>query len=99
MARSNRKRLAAIAFVALLVPLVVACNALIGLDEFDKVECPGRRCADGGGPDTSVPDAFVDDGPAEARGADPAAWAEWPMPNYDAGADFLPNQLDYAVLD
>lgn len=86
---SSRRRLALGAAVALALPLVVACNSILGLSDFEKGECPGARCGDGG----DLPDQLVDGGPdvladvrVDAKGADPVSWAKWPMPNYlDAG--------------
>lgn len=100
MARSDRRRRALFVALALVLPAGVACNGIVGLTDFEKTECPGRRCGgeagilEGGGPDTFIPDA-----PREARGADPTTWAQWPMPNYDGGAKFLPHPLKYTVLD
>lgn len=88
MARS-RSRVLVVVALASSVPLVIACNALIGLDEFDKVECSGLRCGDSGLPDVTAdvtPDAVVDATP----GADPVSWARWRMPNYDGGVDAGP---------
>jgi hypothetical protein len=100
MARSDRKRLAFAGVVAIAVPIFVACNGIIGLSDFEKVECGGRRCADG--PITPANEGGVDvvvgDAAAEARGADPVSWAQWPMPNYDGGAEFLPNPLQYEIV-
>ena len=77
-----------VAVVALAVPAVVACNSLIGLDEFDKGQCPGARCTDDG----SFPDVVTDGGAdvftdalPDSKGADPVSWAKWPMPNYGEG--------------
>lgn len=96
MARSERLRRTAPgrlvlgASIALLVPLALACNSLIGLSDFEKTQCAGARCADDGGP---LPDQLVEggadvvtDAPAEAKGADPVSWAKWPMPNYGDSA-------------
>lgn len=85
MARSRRRALLAVA-AATGVPLLVACNALIGLDDFDKVECSGLRCGDAGLPDVT-PDVSLDAKPDAAEGADPVSWARWRMPNYDGGPD------------
>jgi hypothetical protein len=89
-ASSARGRLVLGASIALLVPLALACNSLIGLSDFEKTQCAGARCADDGGP---LPDQLVEagadvvtDAPADAKGADPVSWAKWPMPNYgDSG--------------
>lgn len=82
--RSRRARVATGVGIALALPLVVACNSIIGLSDFEKGECPGARCADGG----DLPDQLVDapdvglDVRADVKGADPVSWAKWPMPNY-----------------
>jgi hypothetical protein len=86
---SRRGRFALGAAVVLVLPLVVACNAIIGLSDFEKGECAGARCPDDG----SFPDQLVEAGldaqqdvRADVKGADPVSWAKWPMPNYvDAG--------------
>lgn len=75
-----------------LAALLIACNALVGLDKFDKVEC--TRDCDAGPPDNYVPppdEAGRDAPPVEASiplpdGASPTSWARWIMPNPpDAG--------------
>lgn len=87
--RSTRRRFTLACAIALAVPAVVACNSIIGLSDFEKGECAGARCGDGG----NLPDRFVDgpsnDAPTDAlpdvKGADPVSWAKWPMPNYGEG--------------
>jgi hypothetical protein len=88
MARS--KRIALGAATVAFVPLVVACNAIIGLSDFDKGQCAGARCPDDGG----FADVILDGGgqgdgsdvfAPDARGADPVSWAKWPMPYYGEG--------------
>lgn len=70
---------------AVVVPLaLIACNGILGLDAYDRVECTGLVC-DGGAPSDGAPprDAMSTDAATEAgRGADPVSWARWPMPNY-----------------
>lgn len=93
MARSRRLVIGLVA--ALAVPSAFACNALIGLDDFDKGLCSGARCDSGPSPDVLLPDAG-DSGPIDAgKGADPVSWARWKMPNYDDAG--LPNPPEYAV--
>jgi hypothetical protein len=82
------RRLLVFAGLALL-PVAAACNALVGLDDYDKVACTGGRC-DGGvttdGPsEADRPDIVL----VEAGGAGPVSWARFKMPNYpyDAGPD------------
>lgn len=88
--------------IALALPLVVACNSIIGLSDFEKGECPGARCSDGGG----FPDQLVDGGPdvladvrADVKGADPVSWAKWPMPNYGEAGPGLPLTSPPLVAD
>lgn len=101
MARSDRKRLVGFAFAALLVPLAVACNSVSGLSDFEKTECPGRRCGEGGisPPVDGGLDVNITDAPPEVRGSNPVSWAQWRMPNSDGGAEFLPNGMKYTVVD
>jgi len=73
-----------------MMPLVLACNAIIGISDYKRGECNGGGiCGDGGEPfDGSAADARTDGGPevkADASGTQPVSWAAWPMPNYDAG--------------
>jgi Protein of unknown function (DUF1566) len=90
MARSSRLALAAA--VALAFPAFLACNTLIGLDDFEKTDaCTGAGCADGGKPDVVQADVAIDTKPDAPKGADPVSWARWRMPNYsDAGPDASP---------
>ena len=83
--------------------LLVACAGIIGLDDFHKGECAGARCD--GSADTFVPDAPVDgnggdagDGGADTGpGTQPVSWAEWVMPNYEAGTADVENAPSYAT--
>ena len=73
----------------------VACNALVGLDAFEKNDC--AHCADAG----SDADAGASDAPSDAPpppipipdGAAAVSWAQWPMPSPEAG----PHLFSYAV--
>jgi hypothetical protein len=98
----SRQRLLTGLASAVLIPLAIfACNGIIGLDEYDRVECTGRVC-DGGnpfdGPAVDAPgvDANTFDG---GQGTDPVSWARWPMPNYhlDGAAEQLGNQPNLTV--
>ncbi len=100
MAPSRRRLLFALGACAT-TSLLAACAGIIGLDEFHKGECPGAVCE--GGTDRFVPpppppppgdggDGGGDAGP----GTPPVSWAQWPMPNYDAGAD-VENVPTYTV--
>lgn len=75
-----------------------ACNALIGLDDFSKVECVRGDCRDAS-LDASEGGPFVDAAPPlpdAGEGAEPVAWARWPMPNYDDKSDGgHPNRARY----
>ena len=101
---SGRKRLLGLALVIAAVPLIVACNAIIGLSDFEKTECNGGgKCSDGSVPpiDGDKPDVLVDGDIPDVRGANAVSWAAWPMPNnpvVDGGTD-LPNPIKYKVLD
>jgi hypothetical protein len=82
----------------------MACNAIVGLDGFEKDEC-AHGCSDGGiDADVGTPDAPDDapeDAPADAPpppvpipdGAAAVSWAQWPMPSPEAG----PNSFSYKV--
>jgi hypothetical protein len=75
------------------VTLVIACNALIGLNDYERVECTGGTCDGGtfdGGPDSSSSDGSTADVTSvDAAGAAPVSWAHFLMPNYplDGGPD------------
>lgn len=90
MGRSSRHRLLLALAGVFTVATVLACNGLIGLSDYDRVECTGRVC-DGGASDATVDVVVPDSGrDAGGLGAGPVSWARWPMPNYpDAG---LPNE-------
>lgn len=92
---TRRARFALGGALALGLPLVVACNSLIGLSDFEKGSCAGGEpCPDGGGrPDQVSPDAGdarADGAAVDAKGADPVSWAKWPMPNYLEAGPGLP---------
>jgi hypothetical protein len=101
MVRSRRSLLAVAC--ALLVPAALACNAIIGLDDFKRAECDGFRCDGGGAPDVVVPDGSqpVDASPDAPRGTDPVSWAQWKMPAWDAGADATAVGIppSYSIVD
>lgn len=93
MARSSRRLLAA--FGVALVPAALACTSIVGLDDFQKTQCPGAICSEGGPfDDASVPDA-TSDARVDAQGADPVRWARWKMPNYPTDAAVNPNPATY----
>ncbi|MDB4942496.1 MAG: hypothetical protein JWP97_2030 [Labilithrix sp.] len=97
--RPSRRRVAA-GLGALALPALVACNGILGLSDYEKVDCAGGRCGDGGLPDVLDPDV-LDTGADvidESRGAGPTSWAQWPMPNYASDAGFLPNPLSYEAV-
>lgn len=67
--------------------LLVACNALLGISDYERGECSGGGiCADAGfAPETSVSDVTqerADSGFDASRGTQPVSWAKFPMPNY-----------------
>jgi hypothetical protein len=87
MARSKARRLA----LVIVAPMLVACNAILGISDYERGECPGgSACLDEGGPPDTGPrpdggnDAGRDATPqaVDAQGAVPVSWARWPMPNY-----------------
>jgi hypothetical protein len=106
VARSSRRRqrrfaIAAAAIVA--TPLFIACNSIVGLDEYQKVDCTPGHC-DGGldavsadvAADTNRSDVVVI---VDAGGTSPVAWANFKMPNYvPTGADAasVDNKMFYA---
>lgn len=96
--RRPRLRVVIAAALALGAPGLLACNAIIGLSDFEKGECPGARCADGGGlPESSVDsgDSGTEDAKLDGKGADPVSWAKWEMPNYgDGGPGNPPRPLN-----
>lgn len=90
MARSER-RLVLLGSTALLAFGGLACNAILGLSDFDKVECSGPNglsCPDDAGIDVRVTptEAGTDAGDAGVTtGSPPAAWANWKMPSWEGG--------------
>lgn len=93
MARSDGRILAAFGGAALVALALVACNGILGLDEYERVECTGRVCDGGGTVDVGFDDGGTDGGPGDGgKGADPVSWARWPMPNYKVDGGALPNE-------
>lgn len=101
MGRSKRRAL----FFALAAaaPLAVACNAIVGLDDYKRTDCGAFPCPfeDGGPdqitPDRIVPDNFVPDATPDAPpGVGPVSWAQFPMPNYKDASTVRP--LSYQVI-
>lgn len=87
MARSER-RLVLLGSTALLALSGLACNAILGLSDFEKIECTDYRCPDDAGIDVRVTptEAGTDAGDAGVTtGSPPAAWAKWKMPSWDGG--------------
>lgn len=102
----GRSRRVLFAFgVAAALPALVACNAILGIDDFRRTECGADPCElPDGGPDRIEPDNFVPDtgkdtGPDAPPGVDPVSWAQFPMPNYklDSGAPTAPNPIAYSI--
>ena len=91
MARSKLRR--AVYALACMTPLLVACNAILGIDDYDKAECSGGPCLDDGGrADGDTDEGGRDAGPdvqfIDASGAAPVSWIKFMMPNYpEAGPD------------
>jgi hypothetical protein len=67
--------------------LLFACNGILGLDQFDAVECNGGVCD--AGTDSGV-DAGVD--ATIPIGTAPVSWAAWRMPNYAEPGDAGPHE-------
>lgn len=98
MVRSSRRLFAALAGPLAISLGLVACNGILGIDDYMRVECTGLRCSDGEAPidgSADVADATRRDG---GEGADPVSWARWPMPNYVLEAGSPPNSPDAAVI-
>lgn len=96
-AQRGRNALLAIVITA---PLLVACNAVLGISDYSKAECSGGGSDCLGGPDSGPDkDSALDanDGGnvvlVDARGADPVVWATFKMPNYDGGPTENPPDL------
>lgn len=88
--------LAVVAIVA--VPVVVACQGIVGLDDFERTQCPGAVCSDGGDlSETGTTDVRSDVVFVDGGGAAPVRWAHWKMPNYDAGPG-TPNRVSYGLV-
>jgi hypothetical protein len=100
MAPSRRRRIvSALAGVVAVPAAVIACNDLIGLSDYKRVECTGLVCDGGGLFDADAGDGGTDPGTIDASGTQPVRWAAWPMPNYvvpDVGPDATDNPLSYS---
>lgn len=98
----SRSRLVFALGAAALVPVVVACNAIVGLDDYKRTECGAFPCPFDGG--TDAPDVFVPDGGKDAApdappGVGPTSWPEFLMPNYKGDAGLVaPNPLSYQLV-
>jgi hypothetical protein len=86
------------AFVIVASALAIAaaaCNALVGLDTFEKYDC--AHCIDAGFDADANSDAPASDAPPPPipipDGAAAVSWAQWPMPSPEAG----PNLFSYTV--
>jgi len=87
---------------------LLACNAIIGLSDFEKQECAGKDpCPYDGGPDvnngdTFKPDTGVDANPDAPPGVGPVSWAAFQMPNEKTDSGLiapLPTDYDLSVPD
>jgi hypothetical protein len=93
-----------IAFAGVLFFGTVACNALLGISDYEKAECDGGTCERVPGDATPRPppmDASVVDAEfRDAPGTEPVRWASFRMPNYvprDAGAPVDNAPMSYTV--
>ncbi len=96
MAPFERRLLTGLAS-ALVIPLgIFACNGIIGLDDYERVQCTGLVCDGGNRFDGPSIDAATDGNRSEGggQGTDPVSWARWRMPNY-----VLPDAGSSEVLD
>lgn len=99
----SRRRLLLVVAGALVVPGSIACNAIIGLDDFERTECGSEPCPFDGGPDVRDdvvrPDGGFDATVDAPPGVGPVSWAEFRMPNYkeDAGI-VVPPALSYELV-
>jgi hypothetical protein len=76
---------------------LVACNALLGLSDFDKIECANFECPDDAGDagpivkEAGADAADAGDAGPVTPGAPPAVWANWPMPSWEGGIAPVPD--------
>lgn len=83
---------------------LLACNAIIGLSDFEKQECAGKDpCPYDGGTDADSGDTIKPDGGPDANpdappGVGPVSWAAFQMPNEIGDAGLIaPLPLDYDI--
>ncbi len=102
MARSRprdwaRRRIQRGLLLASACAALFACNALVGLDEYKKVECTNLDCGDAGFDATPPKDGSDRDviDTVDAQGTAPVSWAAWRMPNYAVPDASLPNLMAY----
>jgi hypothetical protein len=84
MERSSVRVVFAFAIVALVGAMLVACNAVLGLGDYETVACDKNVCPEAGPVAEASVDAAVDasEPDVDAGAYDPRlAWASWPMPN------------------
>lgn len=101
MGRSKRVLFFALVAIA---PTAIACNAILGIDDFRRVQCETDPCEppDSGPdrvqPDNFVPDARPDAPPDAPPGVGPVSWAQFKMPNYKISvSDAAPTPLFYEI--
>ena len=105
----GRSRKAFFLAVAAALPALVACNAILGIDDFRRVQCETDPCeVPDSGPDRVEPDRIVPDGGPDTGldappGVDPVSWAAFKMPNYlptvDAGSTVNPIAYNTAFAE
>ncbi len=110
MAPSKRRLLKPrVPFAAFLFSGMLACNALLGISDYERAECGGGVCglvpvdATATPPPTPAPmDASIVDAEfRDAPGSEPVRWATFRMPNYvprDASAPVDNAPMTYTVV-
>jgi hypothetical protein len=100
MAPSKRRRLFFTVSIAALT--AIACNGIVGLDEYKRAQCTDYDCGlfDGNFPDTFTPDVIRPDGslPDGGEGTVAVSWAKWRMPNYTVPAEAGPSPPTAPIL-
>lgn len=104
MGRSSPRRALFFALVAI-APAAIACNAILGIDDFRRTECGADPCdPPDSGQDRVEPDNFIPDSGTDVKvdappGVGPVSWAAFEMPNFKVGVDAAtaPRPLAYTI--